>query len=64
MNGKPRPGPAEPQPGAGELTRALAEALRNRFLFRPTVVAVAPGALPRYEMKSRRVVFENQKVNQ
>lgn len=38
------------------LADAVARALRDDLLFRVPVTAVAPGTLPRYEMKARRVV--------
>lgn len=48
----------EPAPGSQkeELVRKVTHAVRDRFNFKPVVVAVAPGTLPRYEMKSRRFV--------
>lgn len=48
----------EPVPGfdADELTEAVSHAIRDELLFRADVSAVAPGSLPRYEMKARRVV--------
>ena len=42
--------------GAAGLADAVARAVRDELLFRVDVVPVAPGSLPRYEMKSRRVV--------
>jgi phenylacetate-CoA ligase len=36
----------------------LSDEIRNRFNFRPDVVSVDPGTLPRYEMKSRRLIRE------
>jgi phenylacetate-CoA ligase len=46
------------EPGAGADASALAErvseAIRDRMNFRPTVILVECGALPRYEMKARR----------
>jgi phenylacetate-CoA ligase len=38
------------------LADAVARAIRDELLFRVPVAAVAPGSLPRYEMKARRVV--------
>jgi phenylacetate-CoA ligase len=38
------------------LADAVARAIRDELLFRVPVEAVAPGSLPRYEMKARRVV--------
>ncbi len=46
-----RPGPAPEG-----LAEGLADAVRNELLFRPEVEVVAPGALPRAEMKSQRVI--------
>jgi phenylacetate-CoA ligase len=42
------------QPAA--LADVVARAIRDELLFRVPVAAVAPGSLPRYEMKARRVV--------
>lgn len=39
-------------PGLGE---RIAHAIRDELFFRPEVVVVAPGTLPRFEMKARRV---------
>jgi phenylacetate-CoA ligase len=46
----------EPMPGAeGDAVAELVDrAVRDELLFRAEVRAVAPGALPRYEMKARR----------
>jgi phenylacetate-CoA ligase len=38
------------------LAEAVGRAVRDELLFRVEVVAVAPGTLPRFEMKARRVV--------
>ena len=43
----------------GGLADAVARAIRDELLFRVPVAAVAPGSLPRYEMKARRVVFHD-----
>ncbi len=40
------------------ITRQLSDAIRDRFHFKPNVMAVDPGTLPRYEMKARRLVRE------
>ena len=40
------------------IIQKLSEAIRDRFNFKPMVVAVDPGTLPRYEMKSRRLIRE------
>jgi phenylacetate-CoA ligase len=42
----------------GGTAKRLSEAIRDRFNFKPVVVAVDPGTLPRYEMKSRRLIRE------
>lgn len=47
--------PAEAVRG-DELAGRVERAIREELLFRAEVVAAAPGSLPRYEMKSRRVV--------
>lgn len=41
------------------LAEAVGRAIRDELLFRVDVSAVAPGALPRYEMKARRVVIRS-----
>ena len=41
--------------GAGDLAGRLTAAVRDRLLFRPDVQVVAEGALPRFEMKARRL---------
>jgi phenylacetate-CoA ligase len=41
------------------LADAVARAIRDELLFRVPVSAVAPGTLPRYEMKARRVVVHD-----
>jgi phenylacetate-CoA ligase len=49
----------EPANGrAAGLADAVARALSDDLLFRIDVAAVAPGSLPRYEMKARRVVIK------
>ena len=53
--------PAEGTAGAG-LAQAVARAIRDDLLFRADVVAVAPGSLPRFELKSRRVVRSKKSV--
>lgn len=49
------------EPKEGENGRSLGEkvaaAFRDRFHFRPEVEVVAPGTLPRFEMKARRFVI-------
>ena len=40
------------------VAQQVCDGIRNRFHFRPTVVPVDPGTLPRYEMKSRRLIRE------
>jgi phenylacetate-CoA ligase len=51
----------EVEPAAGARGEDVAErvdrAIRDELLFRAEVRAVAPGSLPRYEMKARRVVL-------
>jgi phenylacetate-CoA ligase len=39
---------------AAEIVERVERAIRDEFLFQAEVVAVAPGSLPRYEMKARR----------
>ena len=46
----------EPVAGAsGDVAERVDRAIRDELLFRAEVRAVAPGTLPRYEMKARRV---------
>jgi phenylacetate-CoA ligase len=45
-----------PNADAAALIAKIEQAVRNELLFRPNVVAVAPGALPRFEMKARRFI--------
>jgi phenylacetate-CoA ligase len=40
----------------GSLTAEVGRAVRDELLFRVEVVAVAPGTLPRFELKAKRVV--------
>ena len=42
--------------GGNRLVEAVGRAIRDELLFRADVVAVAPGTLPRFELKSQRVV--------
>jgi phenylacetate-CoA ligase len=48
----------EPHPGAeaGSLSSRVDQAIRDAFLFRAEVRIVSPGALPRFELKARRLV--------
>ncbi len=43
------------------LARNIAELIRDRLNFRPEVVPVGPGTLPRFEMKARRIVWEQER---
>jgi phenylacetate-CoA ligase len=47
----------EPAPGAASdiLAEAVGRAIRDELLFRVEVAAVAPGSLPRFELKARRI---------
>lgn len=47
--------PIQGVPGA-DLAQRVERAVREDLLFRAEVVAVSPGSLPRFEMKSRRIV--------
>jgi phenylacetate-CoA ligase len=54
----------EVEPAAGDgpkLAERVARAVRDELLFRVEVSAVAPGTLPRFEMKARRVVREGKR---
>ena len=44
----------EPIAGAGDLVERVAHALREALSLRVGVAAVAPGTLPRHEMKASR----------
>jgi phenylacetate-CoA ligase len=48
----------EPYPGAeaGPLAARVDQAIRDALLFRAEVRVVPPGALPRFELKARRLV--------
>jgi phenylacetate-CoA ligase len=48
--------PARPSPGLAE---RIGQALRDALLFRAEVAIVAPGSLPRFEMKAKRFVYKN-----
>jgi phenylacetate-CoA ligase len=50
----------EPAPSAApdSVARRVERSIHDRLLFRANVVAVAPGSLPRFEMKARRVWFK------
>ena len=39
-----------------QIAESVGRAIRDELLFRAEVRSVAPGSLPRYEMKARRVV--------
>ncbi len=54
----------EPHPTAGNdgLAARVDRAIRDELLFRAEVELVAPGSLPRYEMKARRVVRRSRPV--
>ena len=49
----------EPTAPTAGLAEVVARAIRDELLFRVEVAAVAPGTLPRYEMKARRVVVRS-----
>jgi phenylacetate-CoA ligase len=51
--------PAAGAPALDELGAALARRLREALGLNVRVVLVAPGALPRFEMKARRFVVED-----
>jgi phenylacetate-CoA ligase len=50
----------EPCIGANgsDLARRVGQAIRDELLFRPEVVPVPPGSLPRFELKARRIEHE------
>lgn len=43
-----------------DLGPRLTQAIRDRLLFRAEVTVVAPGALPRFEMKAQRILHKTQ----
>jgi phenylacetate-CoA ligase len=43
------------------LAERVGEAVRERLLFRADVTAVAPGTLPRFEMKAQRVKIQGER---
>jgi phenylacetate-CoA ligase len=49
----------EPRPGvpADAVVERVGRAIRDELMFRVDVQAVAPGSLPRFEMKARRFVW-------
>jgi phenylacetate-CoA ligase len=52
----------EPTAGASaDLASRLADAVRDELLFRADVALVAPGSLPRFEMKSQRIQVKGKK---
>lgn len=55
------PGGAPPNPH-GDIARRLEQAIQSELLFRPEVRVVAPGTLPRFEMKARRVTRKTREV--
>jgi phenylacetate-CoA ligase len=52
--------PGEPagEGGVPELSRRIVKAFEAGLLFRPGVVIVPPGTLPRFELKARRWFVE------
>jgi phenylacetate-CoA ligase len=57
----------EPQPQVGDgldLCGRVARAVQGALSFRPEVVAVAPGSLPRFELKARRFVKKSSATAQ
>jgi phenylacetate-CoA ligase len=45
---------------ASAVVDRVERAIRDALLFRARVVAVAPGSLPRFEMKARRVIVRHR----
>jgi phenylacetate-CoA ligase len=56
---EPRPLSAGGDPDLRDLPAKLTRAVRDRLLFTPRVELVKPGALPRFEMKAKRLVERN-----
>jgi phenylacetate-coenzyme A ligase PaaK-like adenylate-forming protein len=44
------------KPAPESFARRVEAACRNRLYFHPKVVVVAPGSLPRFEMKANRLI--------
>ena len=42
--------------GSSELTERVKSAVRDRLHFTPEVALAAPGSLPRFELKAKRLV--------
>lgn len=53
----------EPAPGIdpGVVSQAVTRAVRDRLYFSPNVSTAAPGSLPRFELKGRRLVRETSR---
>ena len=55
-------GPSDPgHRAAPTLAESVSQAIRDAFLFRAEVRAVAPGTLPRFEMKAQRIARKGAK---
>jgi phenylacetate-CoA ligase len=54
--------PVKPM-AADALGQRVARAVQEEFLFRAEVKTVAPGSLPRFEMKARRVHRQRREVD-
>src|SRR5581483_1779098 len=52
------PPPAFESSQTADLARRVSQAVKERLSFQADVVTVAPGSLPRFEMKARRIVRE------
>jgi phenylacetate-CoA ligase len=48
--------------GTAETAQRIGDAIRDELMFRAEVVLVAPGTLPRFEMKARRIVIKPESV--
>lgn len=48
--------------GASNIAARIADAIRDRLMFRADVALVAAGTLPRFEMKARRIVIKPASV--
>jgi phenylacetate-CoA ligase len=53
--------PRAGEPAAEALSARLEKRFQDQLYFRPAIRVVSPGALPRYEMKSRRIVRKGSK---
>jgi phenylacetate-CoA ligase len=51
-----------PDADGGKVVERLGRALRDELMFRPEIIALPPGALPRFEMKAKRIYHKDTKT--